>query len=190
MNVQNKANAKKFVEFFKGLGYPDNFIAGLGGNICSESAHTFEPNITQRSFKLNDATYTANADNNKQTYNGQMFVTDKVGYGLCQWTSSGRKTGLLEYAKSKGKSVGDLQIQLEWIDKEIHSTGYATCRKAIKENWSIEECARIICTEFERPAKKDDPTVQQNRINYAKEFYTEFLNPNVGKEENNMAKSN
>ena len=41
--------------------------------------------------------------------------TDGVGWGLIQWTYNTRKSGLRLYAASKGKSVGDLITQLEYL---------------------------------------------------------------------------
>jgi hypothetical protein len=43
------------------------------------------------------------------------FVKDKAGYGLAQWTFWSRKQALLDFAKSKGKSIGDLQMQLDFL---------------------------------------------------------------------------
>lgn len=181
--VKNIENAKLFVKTFRAMGYPDNFISGLGGNWVTETAHSFEPNQVQLSYLNNPSYGIASCDDYvKRVDNGtwhdiygRVFGEDKIGFGYSQLTSSGRKTGYYNYCKSKGYSVGDSMAQFEWADIEIHSTGYANVRKAIKENWSIEDCARVVCTDFERPAKKDDIAVQNKRIEYALQFYEEFV---------------
>lgn len=183
MAYKNIDNIKAIINYFRVIGYPDNFIAGLLGNIQTETASTFDPMQVQLSYLRkaeyglsNSEDYVTKVDNGLwYDPQGRDFCNDRVGFGLTQLTSAGRKTGFYNYAKSKGASVGDLYTQLEWIVIEINSTGYANVRKAIKNNWSIEECARIICTEFERPAKKDDPAVQQNRINHALDIYEAFF---------------
>lgn len=176
--VKNESNARLFVKTFRAMGYPDNFIAALGGNWVTETAHSFEPNQVQLSYLKQFGTcdeYVRLVDNGFQD-----FANDKVGFGYSQLTSSGRKKGYLDYCKAKKCSIADSIAQFEWADKEIHSTGYANVRKSIKENWSIEDCTRIICSEFERPAsmQKDAATKEaafQTRIGYAKQFYNEFV---------------
>lgn len=150
--------------------YPINFVYGMLGNMKTETASTFNPHIVQYSAKRDNEKYVKDADNG--TIN---FATDKIGFGICQWTSMGRKSGLLNYCKTHGYSVGDLQAQLNWMDIEIQSVGYANVRKAIKENWSVADCARVICTDFERPlAMQKDATTKEKaiqvRINNALEY--------------------
>lgn len=181
-----RQNILAIITWFKEKNYPDNFIIGLLGNWECETAHTFNPKVVQLSAKVDNETYINAVDNGTYSIvkNGKTcdFTTDGYGVGLAQWTSSGRKARLLEYAKSKGKSVGDLITQLEFVDTEIHLTGYATCRKALYENWSIEDCTRIICEQYERPYSmqvggETKENAIQKRIEYAlniqKEYFTE-----------------
>lgn len=169
------------INFFRGAGYSDIAISGIFGSIIVETAHTINPKIVQTSYRkkygITNDEYTAKVDNGtwKTPDTGLPFTADKIGYGLFQYTSSGRKTNLYNYAKSKNASVGDWQIQCEWAYKEIHSTGYANVRKALDEGTDIEKCALVFMREFERPASKDDPVYQQKRIDYAKQFYAEFF---------------
>jgi len=154
-------------------GYPVNFICGMLGNIQTETASTFNPKIVQYSAKRDNEQYTLEAD-----IGAINFATDKIGYGLCQWTSSGRKAGLLAHCKTHGYSVGDLKAQLEWIDIEIQAVGYANIRKAIKENWSVEDCARVICTDYERPL-----AMQKDAITKEKAIQVRIANALIYKEE-------
>lgn len=87
------------------------------GNLYAESG--LRANNLQNSYekKLNitDAEYTRLVDENAYP----DFVKDKAGYGLAQWTFWSRKQALLDFAKSKGKSIGDLQMQLDFLWKEL-----------------------------------------------------------------------
>lgn len=145
MGYQNLDNVR-FIRKWLGEKYGYDFADGMLGNIQVETANTFEPRTVQRGKGYTNEQYTNKADRGLLD-----FALDKIGYGLCQWTSTGRKSGYLAYCKANGYSVGDLKAQLEWIDKEITMTGYANIRKAIKEKWNIVDCARVICTDFERP---------------------------------------
>jgi len=61
--------------------------------------------------------YTKDVD--KKVY--KNFATDKVGYGLLQWTVPARKANLYTFAKGK-PSIGAMDVQLNFIDKEL--TGF------------------------------------------------------------------
>ena len=107
------SNSKIIWDFLKKEGFSDFGVAGLMGNLDAESA--LRPNNLQdtysKKFKLSDAEYTAKVDNGTYT----DFVHDEAGYGLAQWTYWSRKENLLNYAKSKKKSIGNLEMQLEFL---------------------------------------------------------------------------
>lgn len=177
-------NILALINYFRSIGWHDEFICGLLGNIECESAHTFNPKQVQLSYLKNGLTndvYVSKVDNGTwKTADGKTFVNDRYGFGLCQWTSEGRKTALLIHAKSLNKSVGDLDVQKTFIPAEIATTGYANVRKAIKDKWTLEECTRIICKEYERPASMsgDAQTKEkafQTRIDYARAIWNEFF---------------
>ena len=92
-------------------------VCGLMGNIEAESGTRADnaQNSYMAKMGLTDAQYTKMVDDGSYT----DFCIDRVGYGLCQWTSSGRKTGLYNHAKSTGRSIGDENIQIEWMLHEL-----------------------------------------------------------------------
>ena len=98
-------------DFLKKEGFNDYGVAGLMGNLYAESG--LLPNNLQNTFNsklgLSDEEYTKRVDNGTYT----NFVHDSAGYGLAQWTYYSRKQNLLNFAKSKRKSIGDLEIQLQ-----------------------------------------------------------------------------
>ena len=86
-------------------------------------------------FSFTDETYTAAVDNGSYA----KFDGDAAGYGLAQWTYSTRKRNLLSFAKSAGKSIGDLAMQLDFLWKELQ--GYAGVMKALKAAASVKDAS-------------------------------------------------
>lgn len=151
------------------------FIAGLMGNIWKETANTFDPKTVQRGKGYTNEEYI------RKVYSGEVdFVNDRVGFGLFQLTSPGRKQRFWDFCQERGYNIGDLIAQLEYFVYEITLTGYANVRKAIKENWGIDEVARVICCEYEIPDSvikggeiKEEAI--RKRTDCANLIYNEFL---------------
>lgn len=119
------------------------------GNLFAESG--LIPTSLQNSYEsklgMNDASYTAAVDNGSYT----NFTHDSAGYGLAQWTYWSRKQGLFQLCKSRGKSIGDLNTQLDFLYQEL-TTSYSQLLKILKTTSSIEEASNLVVTQFERPA--------------------------------------
>lgn len=127
--------------------------AGAMGNIEAESglrANNLQNSVEKR-LGMTDEEYTAAVDNGSYV----DFCTDRGGYGLCQWTSAGRKTGLLNFAKSKGVSIGDEDMQIEWLLHELR-TSYKGVLSALKGAKSVKEASDVFMCKFERPANQSD----------------------------------
>lgn len=162
------------IEFMKQY-FPIDFICGWWGNVTKETAHSFDPGQVQLSAKISTEQYLNEVREGKRD-----FATDGVGFGFCQWTSKGRKANLKKFAEAHDAPLNDAMMQWMFVVEEIKTTGYADVRKAIKENWSVEDCARIICTQYERPRsmQMDEATKEaaiQQRIQYALDFKAEFF---------------
>ena len=161
--------AKIIWKYFKKVGLNDFAVAGLMGNLKAESA--LNPINMQDSFEqvlgYNDITYTNDVDNGKYT----RFCYDSCGYGLAQWTFWSRKRDLLDFAKSKNVSIGDLNMQLEFLWKELQN--YTSIMKVLKNAESVREASNVILFEFEAPADVSI-TVQDKRASYGQEFYNKF----------------
>ena len=106
-------NEEKIWKFLKSKGFTDFGVSGLMGNLYAESG--LSPINLQNSYekKLNftDQSYTQAVDNGSYT----NFVKDAAGYGLAQWTYWSRKQNLLNYARSVGKSIGDLDMHPQYL---------------------------------------------------------------------------
>lgn len=165
----------------KNAGITNEFaIAGAMGNFMAESG--FKSNNLQNSFEgtYTDESYTAAVNNGSY----KNFTNDGYGYGLAQWTDSSRKTGLYNYAKSKGVGIDDEDMQIEYMIAELTGTGPAIGYGTI--NWSgsgyngwknaksVEEATEIFCRKFERAGVEH----MDNRKNYAKGYYDSYHGKN------------
>lgn len=143
--------------------------AGLMGNLYAESA--LHPNNLQntyeRSLGMTDEQYTAAVDDD--SYGN--FAQDSAGYGLAQWTFWSRKQALLDFAKAAGKSIGDLQMQLEFLWKEIQ--GYTTVLNTLKTAASVREASDAVLTGYERPANQGD-AVREKRAGYGQGYFDKY----------------
>lgn len=183
-----KSASENKVEICKSLlnsGFSKNAVAGMMVNIQAEGG--FRTNNLENCYEENqcckvngrdygfcvhkeikgfgsDTLYTAGVDSGK--YPREKFVNDHAGYGLIQWTSSGRKAGLYDYAKKKGKSIAALSVQLGWLLKEVEK--YPVTYRYIKGNYSAYDIANNFCLDFERPANKETNCPARARNNSSK----------------------
>ena len=143
-------SSKIIWDFLKKEGFSDFGVAGLMGNLDAESA--LRPNNLQdtysRSLGLSDAEYTAKVDNGTYT----NFVRDSAGYGLAQWTYWSRKENLLNYAKSKNKSIGNLEMQLEFLVQELKTSYKNSVYNILVNATTVQQASDVVLMNFERPA--------------------------------------
>jgi len=134
---------------------------GVMTNINAESA--MSPinlqNTYNSRFGLSDSQYTKRVDKGKGSYktsggSSKNFKTDSGGYGLCQWTSSGRKTKLLNRALSQKKSIGNINMQLGYLNTELKSypSVLATLKNVPNNAAGAYIAAAEFCLVFEAPA--------------------------------------
>lgn len=149
---------KEIYDILRSGGLSHAGALGMIGNMMAEAGPSLPSNIAQRGkTSLSDADYTRMADA------GQIdFVHDAVGYGLCQWTYWSRKQGLLNYARQNGASVGDGVIQCEFCLRELREE-YGGIYGVLCNSTSIDDCADVVCTQFECPAVNN----LTDRRNYA-----------------------
>jgi hypothetical protein len=156
-------NAQIIWNYLKSKGLNDFGAAGLMGNLFAESALNPQnlQNTYEKSLGMTDAEYTKKVDNGTYT----NFVKDKAGYGLAQWTYWSRKENLLNFAKSQGKSIGDLNMQLDFLYKELTTGGYLVLWNKLKTASSVLEASNEVLFNFERPADQSEK-VQSRRAQY------------------------
>ena len=165
------ADPKVIWDYFKAKGLNDFGIAGLMGNLYAESGlkPTNLQNTYEKKLGYTDAEYTAAVDQGKY----DNFVKDSAGYGLAQWTYWSRKQNLLDFAQSKNKSIGDLNMQLDFLYKEL-SEGYKnSVLKVLCEAKSVLEASNSVLLKFERPADQSE-TVQNKRAGFGQTYYDKY----------------
>lgn len=140
------------------------------GNLFAESG--LIPTNLQNSYEsklgMNDASYTAAVDNGSYT----NFTHDSAGYGLAQWTYWSRKQGLFQLCKSRGKSIGDLNTQLDFLYQEL-TTSYSQLLKILKTTSSVEEASNLVVTQFERPADQSFDALKQRAL-YSQRYFNTY----------------
>ena len=150
-------------------------VAGLMGNLFAESG--LHPNNLQNSYnkKLNitDEEYTRLVDDG----NYPDFIADKAGYGLAQWTFWSRKQALLDFAKDRGVSIADLQMQLDFMWKELNDSHPAVLI-VLKEAKSVREASDAVLMWYEKPADQSE-AVQAKRAGYGQGYYEKYASGEV-----------
>lgn len=163
------ADEKTIWDFFAGKGLNHFAIAGIMGNLFAESG--LRSNNLQNSYEKKlgyaDAAYTAAVDNG--TY--ANFVNDAAGYGLAQWTYWSRKKALFDFAKAAKKSIGDLQMQLDFLWKELQ--GYGSVMAVLKAATSVQEASDIFMVKFENPADQT-AAAKAKRAAYGQKYLDKY----------------
>ena len=143
-------------------------VAGLMGNLNAESGGFRANNLQnsyERSLGMSDDEYTAAVDSGAYT----NFVHDSAGYGIAQWTFWSRKEALLNFARQRGASIGDLYMQLDYLWYEL-SVKYSTLATVLRNATSVREASDVILLQFERPADQSE-AAQIRRASYGQIFY-------------------
>jgi hypothetical protein len=170
ITVDVNSNEATIWNFFKNKGLTNYAIAGLMGNLYAESglSQINLQNTGNKKLGMTDSEYTLAVDNGSYT----NFVKDSQGYGLAQWTFWSRKQNMYNFIKGKGKSIGDLTGQLEFLYQEL-STSYKGQLTKINNAKSVLEASNVILMEFERPANQGE-SVQKTRASYGQKYYDKF----------------
>ena len=164
-------NIEKVWTFLLSKGYPKEAAAGIMGVWKRESG--FKPYIVQSHTDVYSKKYTTKVDNGK--ISRDKFANKGPGgggYGLAQWTTSGRKENLYDFAKKKSKSVGDLELQLEFFEKEMKSNSYKKVRSKLMKATTVEEATKIFLRDYEGGGSSS----LKLRTSYAKEIYEKYKN--------------
>jgi len=136
------SNKEIIEKYLRGKGLNDKAIAGVMGNIQQES--NFSPTATNRS---------------------------SGAYGIFQWLGS-RKTGLQEYAKSVGKSAGNIYVQLDYFWKEINGSEKKTLNVLTSDEYKSPSDYAVA---FERTFERSGGSALTKRKSYAESIYKSLV---------------
>lgn len=177
--VNQKADPKGVWDYLlKKIGNPYG-VAGAMGNLYKESG--LLPNnledLCEKRLKeagkpyYTDELYTIAVDNG--TIGAAEFMNPlpgkQYGYGLAQWTSPGRKSGLYSVCKTKGVSISNQEAQLEWLYTELSKT-YASVLKTLQNAKSVREASDAFLLKFEVPADTSE-SVKAARAAAGQKYY-------------------
>ena len=168
--MKTVTNEKAIWDFLTAQGLTQAGAAGLMGNLYAESG--LNPTNLQNSYEsklgYTDATYTAAVDSGAYS----NFARDSAGYGLAQWTYWSRKEALLDYARGKKKSVGDLTTQLGFLMDEL-TTDYKAVLGTLKSTGDVKTASNVVLLQFERPADQS-VAVQNARAKMGQAYYDKY----------------
>lgn len=186
MSLVGATNEEKIWNYLLGIIKNPYGVAGLMGNLYAESA--LNPKNLQNSYEkslgMNDDTYTTSVDNGSYP----NFVRDSAGYGLAQWTFWSRKQNLLNYATSHKKSIGDLEMQLEFLVSELIS-GYSAVLSTLKSAKTVLEASNSVLLKYERPTNQSS-SVQSKRASYGQNYYDKYAKKSQSNNEGGVTMSN
>ena len=145
-------------------------VAGLMGNLFAESGLNPKnlQNSCEKRLGMTDEEYPNAVDDGEY----KNFGRDSAGYGLAQWTYYTRKELLLYSAKDKGVSIGDLQMQLDFLWTEL-SGKYNGVLSGLKTANSVREASDVVLTQFEKPKDQSD-AVKEKRASYGQSYYDKY----------------
>lgn len=161
--------------FFKSKGLNDYACAGIIGNAYAESGcnSTNLESMYEQKFGMSDNEYMNAVDNGTYT----NFVYDCAGWGIFQFTYYTLKQGLLDYARQTNKSIGDINMQLEysWM---LFEKNYSSMLQKLKSATSVLQASNAVLLDFERPADQS-VAAQQKRANFGQKFYDKYAGKKV-----------
>ena len=153
-------NETKIFKFFKSKGFTNEQAAGWVGNLKHESG--LDPAREQEG--------------------------GGPGRGLAQWEKGGgRYEELVRFAATQGKSWKDLQVQLDFIWKELQTTE-KEAYDSIKRATSVVSATKLISRDYERP--NPDYASNDKRLAYAQKVLNKLSNNNTSIAGLNAAKAN
>lgn len=154
--------AEALWSFLKGMGYNDIAIAGILGCWQNESAlrakrieGDYRPNFPGYEAMMNDQSvmdrWVREGLHKTPENNPGYFIGNHAypGIGFAQWTRT-RTKGLVDYAKSVGRSWFDPAAQLGYFQQELSNNYYRKSRpEELNKAGSVDAATRQFCSNFE-----------------------------------------
>ena len=189
-----EGNARNIFRKLREAGMTDAGAAGVLG--CWHNESGLQPknleNTYNKQYGMTDDQYTAYADQNSRFPDSS---SDKAGYGLAQWTyanqpgQTSRKERLLQFAKQKKTSIGNLYTQIAFALDEFKngSAAYRNTFNRLKSITSPVDAATAVLGGYEMPgwgdAKARTSSYFAPRAQWAQKYYDTFHGKDVMSEE-------
>lgn len=156
-DIVGNDNLEKILRFFtEKMGMTLAQAAGIAGNFKQESG--FLPGKIENVGKQADASY---------------VPVPGVGFGLAQWTYSGRQQQLIKFAKETKRTIIDFNMQLEFTAKELAESYSSTLKKMAAVPNDPMKNAIIFHDGYEGSADSDEKVIRV-RGKPAEEYYAAF----------------
>jgi hypothetical protein len=147
-------------------------VAGLMGNLKAESG--LEPKCLEKTYRtklgMTSAQYVKAVDEGSY----EFFQSDGAGFGLAQWTYESHKQNLLTFARYKGTSIGDLDMQLEFLQSDLNA--FSSVLGTLKTATSVQEASDDVLLRYEKPANTG-ASVKKKRAGYGQEYFDKYADP-------------
>ena len=207
--ITTNTNRERIWDALISAGLTPQGAAGVMGNLQAESVGCLpsrvealliqrykEQNFLSWPYGLYDQKtselYTQRVDDgtiSKEEFLSPRQYTKKkhqYGYGLVQWTTRERKERLWSFTKAKGKSIADIQGQIDCLVYELKNIS-SSIWSVISTTNSVNNASDIILTKFEAPANAN--SLKITRRQYSQEYYNLYKDRKIQIEkEKNMSK--
>lgn len=140
-------NGSTIFNYLTQLGYSASSAAAIMGNLENENG-ALNPRVLEGG-KVVGEDFVA-FKNGSKTFSG--------GFGIAQWTSSGRVQRLQEFADSLRQPVTSLSVQTKFLAKELSDYGITP---ASLNSQGFKEATTTILRGYERPADQSDAVVDK-----------------------------
>ncbi|MDY6117239.1 MAG: phage tail tip lysozyme, partial [Anaerovoracaceae bacterium] len=186
VNLSQDERERIIWDYLKGKGLSDYVISGIMGNLYAESG--LNPRNVENAFEFkygyNDNSYTEAVDNG--TY--KNFVNDGAGYGLAQWTYYKFKQELLNRAKAEHLSIGDLNLQLNYLWDWIKQNSSAF--QSLTNSNSVKSASDTFLKQYENPNDQSEAALLK-RATYGELYFNKYksgdISQNVENQDNNIS---
>ncbi|MGH7158311.1 MAG: phage tail tip lysozyme [Candidatus Saccharimonadales bacterium] len=166
--------------FFTGQkGLSDEATAGIMGNLEAESG--IDPHNMQNTAPLPDGPELPTEPGPDGNPVPASEVRGKYGYGIAQWTSAGRQQNLINYARETMRSTGDMNLQLDFLWKELNENYSGVLAELQTPGVTIDRASYVFLSEFEIPLPFTDAGTEEqraaeaaNRLSKAQNIYDRF----------------
>lgn len=167
--IKDDMSSKEIFDFFLKLGLTPEGVAGLMGNLQAESGLRSNnlQNSYEKSLGMTDEQYISAVESG--VYSKSLFVNDKAGFGLAQWTYSTRKEALYNYAQRVGHTIDSCRMQCEFLYQEL-SSHYKSVLDVLTTSKNIRECSNAVLLNFEKP-RDQSQKVHDQRYVYSQSIY-------------------
>ena len=146
-------------------------VFGILGNLFAVSG--LDPKKLDDNFKqslgMTNSEYTDSVD--LGTY--ESFEDDNAPYGLAQWSTPSKKEALFAMKKSTGLSIGDINLQLDYLVSDLKAN-YAEALLKLESASNLIDASNTVLTEIEAPNKEHSDEEKTERSNYCLELYHKY----------------